>query len=153
MRDEIGHGEVQPVADFSLLDYQQHTYSLEQLMGTKGLLLGFIGDIWLPANVRRIQWLQRYATRIQGSGVGLAALISNEAHTLYNFYISSPIPPTFPLLADYNRAVHLRYQLDFRAALLLIDAERKVRDQWLAAEMDKETWLDFTDLQRAIAQL
>lgn len=151
MSNEESHEEPAPVADFSLSDYQHRLYTLSHLMGENGLLLGFIGDVWLPANVRRLQWLQRYAPRIKNSGVGLAALISNQTHTLYNFYISSPIPLEFPLLADFDRAVHHLYHLDYRPALLLIDRHQIIREKWLVTE--KHSWVDFSELLRAIARL
>lgn len=140
-----------PVPDFTLADYRQQQYNLAGLMGAKGVLLGFIGDVWLPANVRRLQWLQRYTPTLQRAGVMVATLIPNETHTLYNFYISSPVPPQFPLLADADRRVHRAYQLDHRATLLLVDHQRQLHETWCVTE--KQIWIDVSLLLRAAARL
>jgi hypothetical protein len=52
---------------FMVRDHESRKHILDDLMGKNGLLLGFIGDIWLPASVRRILWLQRFnMTQVSG---------------------------------------------------------------------------------------
>jgi peroxiredoxin len=130
--------------DFSVRDYTHQKVSLDDVMGERGLLLGFIGDIWMPASVRRILWLQRHAGVFMRSGVNLAMLICDQPHTLYGFRVSSPLPLEFPLLADVDHATHRLYNMDDLCGLILLDSSRTIRHKWLVP--DERVWPNVNEL-------
>src|SRR5512134_850464 len=74
---------------FSVRDHTEQPQHLNDLMGEKGLVLGFIGDIWHEASVRRMLWLQRHAHQLLRTGCNMALLICDQPHMLYGFYVSS----------------------------------------------------------------
>jgi peroxiredoxin len=114
-----------------LPDHSRAARSLGDLAGEQGLILGFTGDIWRPASVRRILWLQRHAHLIQRTGFNLALLIRDEPHMVYGFYASSPTPPGFPMLADVDGAVHQRFGLEGAAGMVVLDRALTVQESWL----------------------
>jgi peroxiredoxin len=118
--------------DTVLPDHQQTTHTLMQLMGTRGLLLAFTRDLWLPASARRIQWLQSHVRLLARMGVRVALIVASQPHTLHNFHTSSPMPPEFPLLADADHTAHDAFDVQQSAALLLLDAHRLIRARWNA---------------------
>lgn len=124
--------------DFRLYNHDNQQNSLADLMGEQGLLLGFTGSIWQPASIRRILWLQRHAARFKREGVNIALLICDKPHTLYGFYLSTVTPLSFPLLADVDREVHLRFRMDRFAGLVLVDHRHLIRDKWLVP--DERVW-------------
>ncbi|MBC8170659.1 MAG: redoxin domain-containing protein [Anaerolineae bacterium] len=117
--------------DFRLPDHNRRLYTLQDLVGERGMLLGFIGDIWQPASVRRILWLQRHVSKFALMGTPVALLVRDHAHTLYGFHSSSPLPVPFPLLADVDGHTHRQYQMDLQAGLVLIDHQQVIRQKWL----------------------
>jgi len=137
--------------DFALSNHEHRRQSLENLMGAKGVMLGFIGDIWLPTSVRRIFWLQRNATKFALSGAPAALLVRENAHTLYGFRMSSPLPVPFPLLADVNGDVHRLYNMAQHPGLVLLDRNRVVREKWLVP--DERVWPKMQELVKAIDSL
>lgn len=139
------------VSDFHLLDHKQLGYSLDDLMGIAGVLLGFIGDIWQPASVRRILWLQRQVHKFSLMGAPMALIIRDYPHTLYGFHMSSPLPVPFPLLADPDGKVHLTYQMDRYPGMLLIDRNHVLREKWLMP--DDRVWPKVQELAQAIHNL
>jgi peroxiredoxin len=124
--------------DFVLSDHSQHKRSLVELMGNRGLLLGFIGDIWEPASVRRILWLQRNSAYFTREHVNLALVVVDQPHTLYGFYMSSSLPLHFPMLADTQRKVHELFNMTRYSGLALIDSHCLIRDKWLVP--DERVW-------------
>ncbi len=120
--------------DFTLPDHTQTPHSLSDLMGRNGLMLGFIGDIWQAASVRRILWLQRHVAKFSQIGTPIALLVRDHAHTLYGFRMSSPLPVPFPLLADVDGKVHRAYRMDRHPGLVLIDRNGILRYKWLMPE-------------------
>jgi len=140
-----------PAPGFTIRDHQHHSQTLGDVMGKHGLLLGFIGDVWQPASVRRILWLQRHAGAFMRSGVNLALLICDQPHMLYGFRVSSPIPLEFPLLADVNHEVHKLYNMDLLSGLVLIDSDRMVRAKWLVP--DERVWPQIGELLDAVQSI
>jgi hypothetical protein len=114
-------------------------------------MLGFIGDIWMPTSVRRIFWLQRNATKFALSGAPVALLVRENAHTLYGFRMSSPLPVPFPLLADVSGDVHRTYNMDVYPGLVLLDRHHLTRAKWLVP--DERVWPKMQDLVKAIESL
>jgi peroxiredoxin len=137
--------------EFSLLNHEHRESNLCGLMGKKGLLLGFTGDIWQPASVRRILWLQRQHSRFVRQGINVALLICDKPHMLYGFYMSSVMPLGFPLLADPDRAVHVKFSMERHAGLILIDSNGIIRDKWLVP--DERVWPNAQELQDAFHRL
>jgi peroxiredoxin len=125
-------------ASFSLYNHENRITHMEDLCGTRGLLLGFTGDIWQPASVRRILWFQRHYPRFVRLGVDVALLICDKPHMLYGFYMSSVTPLGFPLLADIDRTVHKQFSMERYAGLVLLDSDLIIRDKWLVP--DERVW-------------
>lgn len=139
------------VEDFSLSDHNNQLYTLEDLMGENGVMLGFIGDIWQPASVRRILWLQRHVQKFAQEGTPIALLVRDEPHTLYGFHSSSPLPVPFPLLADPRGHVHREYRMERHPGLLLIDQNYVLREKWLMP--DDRVWPKLPQLIHSIQRL
>jgi len=135
---EIGPQLNNTAPDFTLYNHEQERYTLSYLIGERGLLLGFTNDIWLPASIRRILWMQRHAAKIMNEGVNVAIVLHNQPHTLYGFYVSSPVPLPFPLLADVNHQVHAMYNMASHPGMILIDANCITREKWLMP--DERLW-------------
>ncbi|HRL13185.1 MAG TPA: redoxin domain-containing protein [Aggregatilineales bacterium] len=140
-----------PASSFTLPDHTQSTFSLDELMGPNGVMLGFIGDIWQAASVRRILWLQRHVSKFAQMGTPIALLVRDHAHTLYGFRMSSPLPVPFPLLADVDGKVHRAYSMDRHPGLLLIDQQRMLRYKWLMPE--DNIWPKMPELVEAVQAL
>lgn len=123
---------------FSLYNHEKRMSHLKELAGERGLLLGFTGDIWQPASVRRILWFQRHYPHFVREGVEVALLICDKPHMLYGFYMSSITPVGFPLLADVDRAVHKQFSMERYSGLVLLDRDLVIRDKWLVP--DERVW-------------
>ena len=137
--------------NFSLLNHEHRESTMRGLLGEKGLLLGFTGDIWQPASVRRILWLQRHSSRFARGGINVAMLICDKPHMLYGFYMSSVMPLEFPLLADDERKVHNQFSMERHAGLILIDYNGFIRDKWLVP--DERVWPNVQELLDAFQKL
>lgn len=124
--------------DFKLYNHESVQSTLFDIMGERGLLLGFTGDIWQPASVRRILWFQRHTMSFQRYGVNIGLLICDKPYVLYGYNLSAVTPLGFPLLADVDRDVHIRFNMIQHAGLTLIDAEGVIRDKWLVP--DERVW-------------
>ncbi len=148
---ELGPNVGSRMPDFRLLDGERKMRSLQDVMGANGLLLGFIGDIWMPSTVRRILWLQRHARKIQMMGVNLALVVRDQPHTLYGFQISSPLPLEFTLLADPDGATHRSFSMQEYAGMLLIAPDGKLREKWLMP--DERLWPRVQELVESVRML
>jgi peroxiredoxin len=137
--------------EFMLYNHENHQITLRDLMGRNGLLLGFTGDIWQPASVRRILWLQRHEPRFARRGVNIALLICDKPHMLYGFYLSTVTPLAFPLLADADRRVHEAFRMDRFSGLVLLDRMGVLRDKWLVP--DERVWPREQELIRSFELL
>lgn len=139
------------VPDFALSNHEHRKQTLDDLMGKKGLMLGFIGDIWMPTSMRRIFWLQRHAPQFAIAGAPIALLVRDNAYTLYGFRMSSPLPVPFPLLADVTGEVHRLYNMERNPGLVLLDSHRIARRKWLVP--DERVWPRMQELSEAIEAL
>ncbi len=148
---EMGPRLLTPAPEFALYNHEHRLLTREQVSGPRGLLLGFTGDTWQPASVRRILWLQRHAQRFQRLGVYIALLLCDKPHSLYGFYMSSASPLLFPLLADVDRRVHQIYSMDRYSGLVLIDAAGCIRDKWLVP--DERVWPHAQELTQSFSAL
>jgi peroxiredoxin len=137
--------------DFALLDHDQRRQHLDDVIGSKGVLLGFVGDIWMPTSVRRIFWLQRHAHKFALSGAPAALLVRDKPHTLYGFRMSTPFPVQFPLLADTDGQVHRLYRMEHNPGLVLLDRSKFVREKWLMP--DERVWPKMQELVDVIDSL
>ena len=118
------------------------------LVTGRGVLLGFIGDIWLPTSVRRIFWLQRHATKFTLKGAPVALLVRDQPHTLYGFRMSNPLPVPFPLLADTDGEVHRLFNMERNPGLVLLDRNLKIQAKWLMP--DERVWPVMSELIKAV---
>ena len=148
---ELGPHLNVPAPDFGVLNHTNHVMSLESLMGERGLVLGFTGNIWEPASVRRILWFQRYYPQFARLNVNLALLLCNQPYQLYGYSMSSVTPLEFPLLADVNREVHALYNMERYAGLVVVDATGLIRDKWLMP--DERVWPKAPELMAVLEML
>jgi peroxiredoxin len=137
--------------EFALRNHNNEPTQLGDLIGPRGLLLGFSGDTWDPASVRRILWLQRYHAPFEKQGVNLALVLCDQPHKLHGYSMSAVVPLTFPLLADENRDIHVLYNMERYAGLVLVDANWLLRDKWIVP--DERVWPRIGDLLTSIEQL
>lgn len=140
-----------PAPDFAVLSHTNTLVSLENLLGERGLVLGFTGNIWEPASVRRILWFQRYYPQFARLNVSLALLLCNQPHQLYGYSMSSVVPLDFPLLADIHREVHMLYNMGRYAGLVVVDAAGMIRDKWLMP--DERIWPKAPELMAVLEML
>jgi peroxiredoxin len=141
---ELGPRLYTPAPDFTACDHAQKPWNLTRLMGEHGLLLGFVGDIWQAASIRRIIWLQRHASTFIRGGFNVALLIQDKPFMVNGFYISSLTPPEFPLLADADGQVHLLYGMTRHSGLVLVDRMGVIRHKWLMP--DERVWPKIHDM-------
>lgn len=137
--------------DFTLSDHNHRPQQISAMLGRKGIMLGFIGDIWQPVSVRRIFWLQRHAGKFALAGTPVALLVRENPHTLYGFRMSSPLPVPFPLLADADGRIHQAYNMDRHPGLVLLDRQRSTRAKWLMP--DERIWPRMQELLAAVETL
>lgn len=118
-----------PVPDFNLTDSQEKRFTLKAVMGSKGVLLGFLGDIWRPVTVHRILGMQRSVKKFAALGWPPALIVRDQPETLRNFHASSPLPIPFPLLADADGKAHSAYGIE-RPCLLLVNRDGILCAMW-----------------------
>jgi peroxiredoxin len=130
-----------PVPNFNLTDSAGRPFDLKAVMSTKGVLLGFLGDIWRPVSVHRIFGLQRSVRKFTALGWQVALVVRDQPVTLRNFHASSPLPIPFPLLADAEGKAHNAYAVE-RPCLLLINHNGLLCAKW---QMSPDVVLPETD--------
>ncbi|TVR22531.1 MAG: hypothetical protein EA396_05785 [Anaerolineaceae bacterium] len=148
---ELGPAIGQKVTDFNLEDGKQQRFTLGGLIGDSGILLGFIGNIWHVASIRRILWLQHHLHRFTLMGVSVALLVEEHHNTLHSFLMSSPLPVPFPILADAEGKTHAQYHMHRHPGLLLVDNERILREKWLMS-IDR-VWPKQSEIAEAIQRV
>ncbi len=137
--------------DFALYDHHKVLHTRRELSGNAGLLLGFVGDVWQPSNIRRILWLQRHAGQFNVHGVPVALVVREHSQAIASFCRTSPLPMPVTLLADANANVHANYEMGKQTGLVLIDRTGLTREAWLMPS--ERLWPNLTDLSHAIQQL
>ena len=128
----IGLHEVAP--EFTIPDHDNRLYHRDNLMSENGLLMGFIGDIWNPANIQRILWLQRHTSSIMRQGFGVALIVRDRPHLLYGFYVSTAKPLQFPLLSDLRGDIHDMFNMGRTPGMVMLDDQFVIRHKWLMPE-------------------
>lgn len=141
---ELGPRLESTAPDFVIRDHQGKSWSRPSLMGERGLILGFIDDVWQSVSVRRIIWLERHAMALVREGVNLALISGDQPHMLYGFYVSSPTPPAFPLLSDSDNKVHRLFSMSTIPGMIVIDRSGTVRHKWLMP--DDRVWPSVREL-------
>lgn len=116
------------IDDFRLYNHENIAYSLSHLMGERGILLGFSGDIWSLDSMRHVRWLQKRSYKLALRDIGAAIIVPTETYEISGFYMSNPNPIPFPLLADPERRVYDLFGLE--AGFVLLDAQRHMRKSW-----------------------
>lgn len=148
---ELGPSIHRRVRNFRLLNAKKEWVSLDDVMGDRGVLIGFIGNIWHEASVRRILWMQHYLHKFTVLGTPATLLIQEHISTLRGFEISSPLPILFPMLADEDGAIHQAYSMDRHPGLLLVDNAHILREKWLMPS--QRVWPKPKEIALAIHQL
>lgn len=148
---ELGPPVGYDAPDFSLVNHENNEVTLSEILGERGILLGFTGDIWQPASVRRILWLQRHYTQFSRQGIEVALLICDKPHMLFGFSMGSIRPLQFSLLADVDRLVHDAYRMTRYAGLVLVDSQCVIRDKWIVP--DERVWPRAPELLAAFEPL
>ena len=118
------------VPDFVLHNENNKPYRLYDLLEKGNLLLGFPGDIWELASIRRLLWSQREVRKLSLVNIQVAFVMPNEVTHLVNFHISTPLPVKFPLLADPDRRVHHLFNVTY-PTLMIIDRNYQLRRMWM----------------------
>lgn len=116
--------------EFHVRDHAGKYQSLSHMMGSNGLVIGFLGEIWNPINIQRIIWLQKHVHSIHRSGYKVALITRDQPQILYGYYVSSLTPPPFPLLADESGEVHGLFDMVGRAGMVVLDPLKIARHKW-----------------------
>ncbi len=140
---EMGPKLYSQAPNFSIKDAEGNRVQLADLIGERGVLLAFVRNIWEPASIRRILYMQRHLQKFQSKGYNIALVIQDRQYSLWTFYMSSPMTVTVPLLADEDGAIHQSFNME-HAGLLLLDADANIRSKWLMP--DERVWPKARDL-------
>lgn len=149
--NNLGPGLHTSAPAFQLPTCDRQVIGLDTLMGERGLLLGFTGDIWQPVTVRRMIWLQRHSAALRAQGIEIALLVSSPPHMLAGFRVSSALVLDFTLLADVDGETRQRYQIDAHGGLILLDNRQIIRGKWLA--LSERGWPQSHSLFQVCANL
>src|SRR5690606_86846 len=115
--------QIMPVAiNFELKNHENIPHRLDMLMGEKGILLGFTGDVWDVSCVRYVLWLQRQAFKLSTQGINCALIVPNQPYELNGFFMSIPRNIPFPLLADPMLDVYENIGME-KAGYMLLNRE------------------------------
>jgi peroxiredoxin len=141
---ELGPPLSHSITNFLIRDHANKTHFLADLIGENGLMLGFISDVWNAISIQRILWLQRNFYSFKRQGVNMALVARDEPHLLYGFYVSSAMPPEFPLLADTDGRVHQALSMERFHGMVLLDHHLLVSRKWLVP--DDRIWPKLHDI-------
>lgn len=134
---ELGPKLHTPAPHFSLKNHEGGMSCLEQLLGSRGLLIGFVSDIWKPASIRRILYMQRHLAKFESEGFNLALIIGDKQYNLWTFYMSSPLTVVVPMLADEDMSIHRAFSMN-HPGLLLLNPDGLIQAKWLMP--DEQVW-------------
>lgn len=119
--------------NFELKNHENIPYHLENLMGEKGILLGFTGDVWQVRCVRYVLWLQRQSFKLSTQGINSALIVPNQTYELNGFFMSIPRNIPFPLLADPTHQVYNDLGME-KAGYMLLNREGDILGRWYINE-------------------
>lgn len=120
---------VQSKTDFVLNNHKNISHQLSMIMGEKGILLGFTGDVWDLNCVRYVLWTQRQNFKLNSFGVNSALIVPNHCHELNGFFMSIPRDINFPLLADPSFSVYGAYDMAM-PGFVLLNRDAEVINKW-----------------------
>jgi hypothetical protein len=110
---------IQSKTDFVLNNHENISHRLSMIMGEKGILLGFTGDVWDLNCVRYVLWTQRQNFKLATFGVSTALVVPNHSYDLNGFFMSIPRDINFPLLADPGYKVYGDFDMAMPGFVLL----------------------------------
>lgn len=115
--------------EFVLNNHENISHRLSMLMGEKGILLGFTGDVWDLNCVRYALWMQRQSFKLASSGVNAALIIPNHSYELNGFFMSIPRGLNIPLLADPKFQAYGDFDMAM-PGFVLLNREGEVLNKW-----------------------
>lgn len=127
----IAKQNTQKIDDFKLENYDNISHQLKMMMGEKGILLCFTGDLWDVGSVRSALWLQRQSFKLSKNGINCAMIAPNETHELRGFYMSLPNNIPCPLLADPSKSVTEKATME-SPGYLLLNRDGDILGRWYA---------------------
>ena len=122
------------IQNFALKDHEKTVQELEMMMGERGILLGFAGDVWDVSCVRYVLWLQRQNFKLSAQGINCAMIVPNQTYELNSFYHSIPRDISFPVLADSLGAVYDDFGME-EAGYVLLNRNGEVLKRWYITGM------------------
>ena len=117
------------VQDFKLKNHDNVDHQLSMMMGERGILLGFTGDVWDVSCVRYVLWLQRRNFKLSAQGINCAMIVPNQSYELNGFYLSIPRDIKFPLLADPAGDVYNDFGME-QPGYVLLNHAGEVLQRW-----------------------
>jgi peroxiredoxin len=145
--EELGPIVDELAPDFLLQDHDLNERNLHSIMGESGVLVGFIKDIWQPASIRRILYMQKHHRKFMELGFNIVLIIADKPNTLYSFHLSTEVKMSVTLLADPEFEAHTAYHMS-HSGLVLVDKNYRVRNKWLIP--DERVWLRPKELLQEI---
>lgn len=115
--------------NFALKNHENVVHELDMMMGERGILLGFAGDVWDVSCVRYVLWLQRQNFKLSAQGINCAMIVPNQPYELNGFYLSIPRDISFPLLADSLGTVYNDFGME-QTGYVLLNREGEVLNRW-----------------------
>lgn len=119
------------VPGFTLFDEKHKKWTLEELMGSSGLLMVFVRGTWCAQCVQTLYNLARQAPGFARMRVNTAVIAIDSEHSLNSFKQTASLPLDFPLLADEDQTVRQHYGVNMSEVYLLIDREGTLRTIFL----------------------
>jgi peroxiredoxin len=120
---------MQTKRDFTLNNHENISYRLSMMMGEKGILLAFTGDVWDLSCVRYALWMQRQCFKLASAGLNAALIIPNHTYELNGFFMSIPRGINAPLLADPKYQVYGDFDMALQGFVLL-NREGDILNKW-----------------------
>ena len=121
------------VSDFVLNNHENIPHRLSMMMGDKGILVGFTGDVWDLSCVRYVLWMQRQSFKLAAQGVTSAFVIPNETYELNGFFMSIPRNIPFPLLADPKQSISAKFGME-TPGFMLLNRDGEVQERWYVTD-------------------
>lgn len=123
----LAHAQIKH--EFTLNNHENISYRLSMMMGEKGMLLAFTGDVWDLSCVRYALWMNRQCFKLAASGLNTAIIIPNHPYELNGFFMSIPRGITVPLLADPKYQVYGDFDMATQG-FVLINREGDILNKW-----------------------
>jgi peroxiredoxin len=131
MTQEYGLPVGATLPTFIAKDDENINHQLTDLMGENGLLLAFVYGTWCATCVQALHSLTRYSHQLRKAGINVAAVLIDEPADINTFKRSSPLPMTFPLLADKDESIHNLYSADSSKVYMIVDRNFVLRHKFI----------------------